>query len=97
MYYAAFTYNANREYSAGVNLSAMALSPVDFDRDGDIDQEDFGLFQPCLSGAFMEQTDPDCQAMTLDDDTDVDGDDLTLFLGCVSGSGMPPEVNCTAL
>ncbi|HRR84428.1 MAG TPA: hypothetical protein P5316_05405 [Phycisphaerae bacterium] len=95
MYYAAFTYNANREYSVGVNLAAMALSPVDFDRDGDIDQEDFGLFQTCLSGAFVPPTEPACQTMNLDGDLDVDADDLSLFLGCMAGTGLPPAVNCT--
>lgn len=95
-YYAAFTYNANREYSAGVNLAAMALSPVDFDHDGDVDQEDFGLFQICVSGAFVEQSDPACRTMRLDNDLDVDSEDLALFLGCMAGASMPAETNCTA-
>lgn len=95
MYYAAFTYNADREYSAGVNVAAMALSVADFDGDGDVDQEDFGLFQACYSGSFTPLEAPRCEEMNLDGDIDVDSEDFALFLGCVAGSAMSPGVNCT--
>jgi hypothetical protein len=94
VYYAAFTYNANREYSAGVDVAAMALSPADFDHDGDVDQEDFGLLQACYSGSFVPQDEPGCRPMRLDGDDDVDAEDFSRFLNCLAGPGVPPEVNC---
>ncbi|MEP0842594.1 MAG: FG-GAP repeat protein [Phycisphaerae bacterium] len=36
-----------------------ALTPGDFDRDGDVDMTDFGLFQRCLSGEGVP-ADPNC-------------------------------------
>ncbi len=96
MYYAAFTYNANREYSAGVNLAAMALSPVDFDHDGDVDQTDFGAFQLCLSGAFQPQGNPACTPALLDGDDDVDGEDFSVLLRCLSGPDAAADPYCTA-
>ncbi len=96
MYYAAFTYNADRQYSSGVNVSGMALSVADFDRDGDVDQADFGLLQTCVSGSFVPLEAPRCEEMNFDGDIDVDGDDIALFLGCVAGPAVSPAVNCTS-
>jgi len=36
------------------------MLPGDFDRDGDVDQEDFGRFQACLTGRAVPVTDPNC-------------------------------------
>jgi hypothetical protein len=37
---------------AGCELSPVnGFLPADFDRDGDVDQDDFGIFQRCYSGA----------------------------------------------
>jgi len=68
--------------------------PCDFDRDGDVDQHDFGHIQVCLSGASNPQNDPDCQDAKLDGDNDVDADDVALFLGCVSGPDNPSDPAC---
>jgi thrombospondin 2/3/4/5 len=67
--------------------------PCDFDRDGDVDQADFGRFQLCLSGP-VAQLDPACAGARLDADSDVDSADLTLFLNCVSGPDHPGNPNC---
>lgn len=66
----------------------------DFDQDRDVDQEDFGRMQTCLSGAGIAQDDPACAAARLDGDPDVDGDDLALFLTCISGANQTPPDAC---
>jgi len=46
--------------------------PADMDRDRDVDQEDFGLFQACLTGPGTAQDAPECERAKLDGDIDVD-------------------------
>jgi hypothetical protein len=62
----------------------------DFDDDNDVDQEDFGHFQECLTGSGAAQSDPDCQDAKLDGDGDVDADDFDLFQNCMAGPNIPP-------
>jgi len=69
-------------------------SRADLDRDGDVDQEDFGHLQACLSGVDVTQTDPDCQDADLDSDGDVDGSDVGILQGCMTGAGVPVDPNC---
>lgn len=76
-----------------VQLRVTALKP-DMDRDGDVDQQDYGRFQACLTGAFIPQTDPACADARLDADSDVDADDAALFLGCVSGPDILADPYC---
>ena len=64
--------------------SAVRRVP-DFDGDGDVDQEDFGTFQRCISGATVPQSDPSCAAALLDVDDDVDAADFAIFEACYSG------------
>lgn len=68
-------------------------APVDYDLDDDVDQNDYGHLQSCLSGSFVAPAD-DCVDADLDEDDDVDGRDLELFLGCWSGPAMPAVVEC---
>lgn len=70
------------------NPSLGAL--VDFDNDGDVDQQDFGYFQECLSGSASPHL-PECAGMDLDGDGDVDQVDFGVFVPCLSGPGQPPE------
>lgn len=95
-YYAAFAYfrDAGTYFAAGVNASGTPAGPGDMDRDGDVDQGDFGSFQACLSGAFVPQTVPACAYARLDGDSDVDGDDLGVFAACISGPGVPSASDC---
>src|SRR5690606_1474222 len=74
---------------------AWAMAPADLDRDGDVDQDDFGHFQACITGADEPQTLPDCVRARLDDDADVDADDFNLFAACVSGPTIPAVPPCT--
>jgi len=76
-------------------LGGPAGPPGDMDGDGDVDQEDFGLFQSCLTGPNVSQDDPTCHLAKLDEGDDVDGADMTLFRGCISGPGIPADPYCT--
>ncbi|MGQ9651900.1 MAG: immunoglobulin domain-containing protein [Phycisphaerae bacterium] len=71
-----------------------ALIPGDFDDDGDVDQEDYGMFQRCLSGLSVPQEDPACAPARLDMDGDVDRDDAVLFLRCISGPDVLVAPDC---
>jgi hypothetical protein len=70
--------------------------PGDFDDDGDVDQEDFGHMQSCLTGPTVPQTDPACRTADLnhDDNGDVSQLDLTLFLRCFTGPGIQGDPMC---
>lgn len=67
---------------------------ADFDRDGDVDQEDFGHLQACLTGSGVLQDNPACADARVDGDNDVDQTDVMLFLGCMSGANLPPDPSC---
>ncbi|UCD29516.1 MAG: hypothetical protein JSV03_03275 [Planctomycetota bacterium] len=64
--------------------------PGDFNEDLDVDQEDFGQFQACLSGYNRPYTDG-CEDADLDNDNDVDLDDFDIFQACMSEANQPPE------
>lgn len=66
----------------------------DYDKDGDVDQADYGHLQPCLSGAGVPQTAIECRDVYLDNDDDVDQDDVDIFLGCMSGANVAADVTC---
>jgi len=88
---------------AGVTVDAEGCTPRgigDMDRDGDVDLEDFGVFQVCLTGPAIPQTDPACQEANLDTDggdNDVDQSDLVIFLRCLSGANHGADPNCAEL
>ena len=68
--------------------------PGDFDRDGDVDQEDFGHLQECLTGSGVPQTDADCLNAVLDESDDVGPNDLAVFLACLSGAHVQADPSC---
>ena len=82
----------------GIPVDAIGCStlnlPCDFDRDGDVDMEDFGHLQACLSGADIPQNNSACQDAKLDPDSDVDKYDIAIFKGCRSGSSILADPNC---
>jgi hypothetical protein len=69
-------------------------APGDFDGDGDVDLDDFGKFQTCLTAAGATQNDPFCQPAKLDGDPDVDADDFAIFQGCITGANIPADPDC---
>ena len=95
-FYSVFAYfqDASRHYASVRTSSATPSGPADFDRDGDVDQSDFGRFQTCLTGSTVHQADPTCAWAKLDNDNDVDLDDFGLFQGCFSGVDIPAAPHC---
>jgi len=77
-----------------VNTKGCQLAPGDFDKDGDVDQSDFGHLQACLTGAGYSQDAPACQDTRLDGDSDVDNLDVARFLRCMSGENIMADPNC---
>lgn len=67
---------------------------ADFDHDGDVDMDDFGHLQRCLSGPGTLQLDPLCADARLDADGDVDDNDLAFFSNCMSGPNIPAGPTC---
>lgn len=65
----------------------------DFDRDGDVDQNDYSLFVSCASGPAIPLT-PGCEDKNLDSDNDVDQSDFGIFQRCYSGENNPGDPNC---
>ncbi len=83
--------------NSGVSLTITinVQSPrADFDQDCDVDQNDFGHLQGCLSGGGVIQTDQACTDADLDNDEDVDSVDWGLFQGCFGGPGIAPDGDC---
>jgi len=95
-YYTAFAHTSLPAYSSGLNALATPHVPGDFDHDNDIDIQDFGSFQLCLTGSFVSQEDPACIDALMDNDDDVDQDDVVLFKGCLSGANVVADLSCAS-
>ena len=93
MYYAAFAHDASAVWSDPVATSAIPRGLGDFDHDNDVDQDDFGHFQQCLSGDGSARS-ADCIDADFDADSDVDQGDLAAFIRCLSGAGSLAQANC---
>jgi hypothetical protein len=83
VYYAAFAHDATT-WSDPVTISEVPRGLGDYDHDGDVDQEDFGHLQACLSGSGTSCL-PECADADFDGDSDVDNDDFNAFQPCISG------------
>lgn len=80
---------SNAEDSDTDAWEVEVFSKADFDRDLDVDQEDFGYFQACYSGSGNNY-EPGCDRASLDLDSDVDQEDFILFQECMSGANQLP-------
>ncbi len=78
---------SNSPQTIAVDLEAIAFG--DFDSDGDVDQEDFGRFQVCLTGPGVHR-DEGCLAADANQDTAIDDQDIAAFLICLGGPDQPP-------
>ncbi len=67
--------------------------PGDFDGDYDVDQEDFGHLQQCLSGEATPHG-SGCTDADADSDGDVDAADVALFHRCMSGPNVIGDSHC---
>ena len=69
--------------------SSSVGSAADFDRDNDVDQSDFGIFQSCYTGSGGD-IEPGCEVADYDSDEDVDPSDFSVFQSCMAGANVPP-------
>jgi hypothetical protein len=74
---------------ARTRIDYIRVVSTDIDGDGDVDQEDFGHLQACLSGSGMVPA-PGCDEADLDIDGDVDQHDFTALSSCMAGENQPP-------
>jgi len=77
---------SNSPQSITVTVDVRSVLP-DLDLDTDVDQEDFGRFQACLSG--QDTPSPSCLGADFNHDELVNQVDFTVFLGCMSGPEVP--------
>jgi hypothetical protein len=83
------------ELMASVTLPVFGPDvEADLDRDTDVDLDDFGLFQVCITGPELGPYGPGCEESDFDDDGDVDQSDFGLFQRCISGAGTPADPTC---
>jgi hypothetical protein len=97
-YSAGITVDSSNATNAPQNLTVslnVSHKPADYDGDGDVDQEDFGVFQACFTGPGSTISVPRCTEADFDDDDDVDQDDFGRFQQCMSGAGVPSDPSCT--
>ncbi|HOA71854.1 MAG TPA: immunoglobulin domain-containing protein [Phycisphaerae bacterium] len=66
------------------NEAVLKVNSPDFDGDRDVDSEDFGYLQRCLSASGVPAL-PGCEKADLDGDYDVDVFDLARFQECYAG------------
>ncbi|HPD29494.1 MAG TPA: hypothetical protein PLL20_05830 [Phycisphaerae bacterium] len=69
-------------------------APVDYDGDGDVDQDDLDIFEACATGPGIPFADGNCAKADLDRDTDVDQTDFSTFQRCYSGENVPVNADC---
>ncbi|MBP7936181.1 MAG: hypothetical protein KA354_16185 [Phycisphaerae bacterium] len=72
-----------------------SFSAADFDRDGDVDMDDFAHLQSCLSRT-VGQLPAGCEDANLDHDPHpyVDKDDMAVFNTCMTGPSVPADSDC---
>lgn len=83
----------NSPITLPVTLTIQTVKP-DMDGDGDVDMQDFGLFQACYSGSGFPQNASECQKARIDADTDVDLNDFALFQACLTGANIMATPGC---
>jgi alkaline phosphatase len=81
----------NSPRSFTVNLTVKSV-PGDFDSDRDVDQEDFGRLQACLSGTGPMAA--ECLDADLDGTGHIDQIDMGLLQRCLSGPGNLADPHC---
>jgi len=79
----------NSPQTIDVSVRVKSVLP-DLDLDGDVDQEDFGLFQACYGNSVL----PGCEMADFNDDGVISQTDFGIFLGCFSGTGVLADKTC---
>ncbi len=94
-YYAAFAHDGAGAFAPPATAGPVRPAvPPDFDRDGDVDQWDFGFLQACLTGPYVPPAVPECQPAELNGDGGVDGLDVLRLLGCMGGPEAAADPAC---
>jgi hypothetical protein len=88
-YYSVFAHDWMMNHASAAHAQAVPVGPADFDRDGDVDQADFGHFQGCLSG-WGNPLAPGCENADLVPDGAIDQNDFNVFKACMTGPGQLP-------
>ena len=69
---------------------------ADADQDGDVDQDDFGVFQLCITGSDSGPVASGCECFDRPEltkgDGDIDQSDVTAFEKCATGPDLPLDV-----
>ncbi len=80
--------------TAMLTLTGVVV-PGDFNRDADVDLDDFSELRNCASGASVpRQETPVCEEADFDGDNDVDVDDFGVFQRCFRGANVPGDPHC---
>ena len=67
---------------------------TDFDCDDDVDLDDMGFLQACMTGPNVPIIEPLCHAADFDRDGDADLSDFGRFQRCLSGPNTPAMIGC---
>ncbi len=74
-------------------LFLARLRKGDLDFDGDVDMDDFGILQRCLSATGLEKA-SSCWNADFDNDGLASQKDLAVFEQCRAGAGIPADPDC---
>lgn len=83
--------------ASDVSAYGCPLPFGDMDYDRDVDAEDFGAFQVCLTAPDELITDPACWGADLTGDGHVDAADLIIFEKCRTAAEVPADDHCRRL
>jgi hypothetical protein len=75
-------------------LPVLGANPADFDRDGDVDEQDIQHWQSCHTGSGLAPPAAGCYDADLDRDFDVDQSDFGILQVCLSGSNIAASPSC---
>ena len=81
----------NSPQDIAVTVDVKSVLP-DLDRDGDVDQEDFGRLQACFT--VRGEIAPSCLGADFNHDELVDENDFAVLQLCMSGAEVPVDATC---
>lgn len=87
-------HNSPQTVDVVITVVESPFAPPDFNRDGDVDQDDFVAFADCVTGPNNGPPTPECNDADFDDDNDVDQVDFGYLQRCYSGPGRPAQRDC---